>query len=404
MTQRVLILGAGFAGMWCALGAARLLDTAGKADRSIEIALIAPEPALHLRPRLHEAAPQGMKVDLAPLFGAVGIRYIQGRVERIMPDASSVEVIGGEGKPFAVSYDRLVLATGSRLYRPDLPGLREYAYAIDQLDEALALDRHLARLAELPDTHARNTVVVVGGGFTGVEIACELPGRLRQALGAAAAGFNVIVIEQAADIAPDLGPGPRPVIVKALRDLGVTWRVDTGVAAIDADGLTTSRGERIQAKTVIWTAGLRASALTNQFAAERDHLGRLHVAADLRVSGVDRVFAAGDVAFAPTDGHGHHALMSCQHAMTMGKFAGYNVAADLVGLPTIPYQQHRYVTCLDLGAWGAVLTEGWERKVKLVGSEAKAMKRTINTQIIYPPLPERAAALAAADLGTVVAS
>jgi NADH dehydrogenase len=55
------------------------------------------------------------------------------------------------------------------------------------------------------------------------------------------------------------------------------------------------------------------------------------------------------------------------------------------------------VTCLDLGGWGAVYTEGWDREVKIVGSDAKALKRMINTKVIYPPLPDRSAALAAAD-------
>ncbi|QCI69458.1 NAD(P)/FAD-dependent oxidoreductase [Phreatobacter stygius] len=398
MTQRILIVGAGFAGMWSALGAARLLDSQGKADGAIEIALIAPEPVLHVRPRLHEAGPAGMTAPLAALFEAAGIRYIQGRVERLYPETSSVEAVDAGGGRFTVAYDRLVLAAGSRLHRPDLPGLHEFAHSIDQLHEASALDAHLTRLAELPDTPARNTVVVVGGGFTGIEIAAELPARLRAALGATT-GINVIVVEQAADIGPDLGPGPRPAIVEALDALGIVRRVGTTVTAIDAEGLTTSTGDHIAARTVIWTAGLRASPLTSEIDGQKDHLGRLHVAADLRVPGHDTVFATGDVAFALTDDQGHHALMSCQHATTMGRIAGHNVAADLIGLPTRPYRQLRYVTCLDLGAWGAVFSEGWDRRVTLVGAEAKAIKRMINTQRIYPPAADRKVALAAADPG-----
>jgi NADH:quinone reductase (non-electrogenic) len=396
VSRRILIVGAGFAGVWSALGAARVLDKAGKMDGSIEIALIAPEPALHLRPRFHEPAPSGMSTPLLPLFEAVGVRYVQGRVERIRAQEHSVDATGADGSRFTLSYDQLVLASGSKLYRPEVPGLREHAHSIDQLDEASALDRHIEQLATLPATLARNTVVVVGGGFTGIEIATALPARLRAAWGNDAE-IDVRVLEQAEHIGPDLGPGPRPVIEKALRELGVTWRVGTAVTAIDADGLWTSTGERMEAKTVIWTAGLRASPLTEQIEAERDLLGRLHVTTDLRVRGIDDIFASGDVAFALTDDHGHHALMSCQHALTMGRYAGHNVAAALVGLPAMPYRQPQYVTCLDLGGWGAVYTEGWDREVKIVGSDAKALKRMINTKVIYPPLPDRSAALAAAD-------
>jgi NADH dehydrogenase len=81
----------------------------------------------------------------------------------------------------------------------------------------------------------------------------------------------------------------------------------------------------------------------------------------------------------------------------MGAFAGNNAAAELLGAPTRPYHQKAYVTCLDLGQAGALFTRGWERKVEMVGKAAKKAKREINTTWIYPPLAERAAALASAD-------
>ncbi|MDF3840605.1 NAD(P)/FAD-dependent oxidoreductase [Pseudomonas citronellolis] len=399
MQQRILVIGSGFAGMWAALGAARVLDQHGRSD--VEVTLVAPEPLLHLRPRLHEAAPHGMTTPLLPLFEAAGVRYVQGSVERIHTGERSVEAVNERGERFTLAYDRLVLTAGSRLFRPAIPGLAEHAFSIDQTDEASALDVHLARLADLPPSDARNTVVVAGGGFTGIEIACELPARVRRVLGEDAE-VRVVIVERSHVIGPDLGPGPRPQIEQALDELGVVRFLGAAVNAIDADGLSTTTGERIEAKTVIWTAGMQASPLTAQVPGERDALGRLHVTRDLRVKGVDAVFAAGDVALAQVDDAGNHALMSCQHAMNMGRSAGYNVAADLLGLPTQAYAQPVYVTCLDLGPWGAVYTEGWERQVKLQGAEAKALKRQINTQWIYPPLPSRKAALEAADPQRVV--
>jgi len=399
MQQRILVIGSGFAGMWAALGAARVLDQHGRSD--VEVALVAPEPLLHLRPRLHEAAPHAMTTPLLPLFEAAGVRYVQGSVERIHTGERNVEAVNERGERFILAYDRLVLTAGSRLFRPAIPGLAEHAFSIDQTDEASALDVHLARLADLPPSDARNTVVVAGGGFTGIEIACELPERVRRVLGEDAE-VRVVIVERSHVIGPDLGPGPRPQIEQALDELGVVRFLGAAVNAIDADGLSTTTGERIEAKTVIWTAGMQASPLTAQVPGERDALGRLHVTRDLRVKGVDAVFAAGDVALAQVDDAGNHALMSCQHAMNMGRSAGYNVAADLLGLPTQAYAQPVYVTCLDLGPWGAVYTEGWERQVKLQGAEAKALKRQINTQWIYPPLPSRKAAREAADPQRVV--
>ncbi len=169
------------------------------------------------------------------------------------------------------------------------------------------------------------------------------------------------------------------------------------MASVDENGLTTANGERIDAKTVIWTAGVRASALTQQIPAERDAFGRLHVDSHLRVKGVDTVFATGDVAYAATDDEGNHAAMSCQHATNLGRSAGHNVAADLLGLAPIPYSQPKYVTCLDLGPWGAVYTEGWERELKLVGADAKKVKGGINSEWIYSPSADRAHAPGTGD-------
>jgi NADH dehydrogenase len=395
-SKRILVVGAGFAGMWSALGAARLIDEEGQSADNVEVALIAPEPALHVRPRLHEASPLSMKAPLLPLFEATGIKFIQGHVQRIRAGDHAVDAITADGQRITIDYDKLVLASGSRLFRPDVPGLIDHAFSIDQIEEAALLEKHFVKLAGEPETYARNTVVVVGGGFTGLEIATELGHRMGAVLGGKLP-IEVVIVEQADTIGPDLGPGPRPVIEDAIRKLGIVCKLKVAVNSIDATGVVTSNGERIEARTVIWTAGMRANALTTQIDGERDRLGRLHATDELRVPGTEDIFAAGDVAFAATDDDGNHALMSCQHAMSMGRVAGHNVAADLIGRPLLPYRQPVYVTCLDLGSYGAVFTEGWNREIKMIGSEAKALKRTICEEWIYPPAANKEAAFAAAD-------
>lgn len=400
MSKRILVIGAGFAGMWSALASARLLDEVGRTD--IEIVLVAPEAELHVRPRLYEQNPGGMKAPLQEIFKAVGVRFVQGYVERIDVANQQVEVSStAETSPVVLGFDRLVLAAGSRLFKPQISGLDEHAFNVDQVASAATLEAHIETLATRPASIARNTVVVAGGGFTGIETAAEMPARLREVLGDDAQ-VNVIIVERASEIGPDLGAGPRPVIIQALTELGVKWKLGSGVAAVDAAGVTLESGERIEASTVIWTAGARASKLTAQVPAERDSFGRLHVDNYLKVRGLETVYATGDVAYAAVDDAGNYAMMSCQHAMNLGRSAGHNVAADLVGDEQIPYSQPKYVTCLDLGPWGAVYTEGWERVVKLVGAEAKALKTKINTEWIYPPSADRAEALASADPRRIV--
>ncbi|MEX9687608.1 hypothetical protein AB7Y06_00885 [Providencia rettgeri] len=81
--------------------------------------------------------------------------------------------------------------------------------------------------------------------------------------------------------------------------------------------------------------------------------------------------------------------MTCQHALSLGRVAGHNAAAELLGLPLHPYSQPKYVTCLDLGAWGALYTEGWQREIHYIKKEGKKIKQEINTKWIYPPELEK---------------
>jgi NADH dehydrogenase len=394
--MRLVIIGSGFAGMYAALSAARLRDLQGVSPEELEIELVAPQPTLVVRPRLYEPKPETLTAPLLPVLEEIDVRYVQGTAETIDTRASSVAIVTGGGERRTLPYDRLVLATGSRLFRPDIPGLTEHVFSVDQLDDAVALDRHLQALAGRPASASRDTVVVAGGGFTGIEAATEMPARLRAILGDKAA-IRVVIVDRNDAIAPDMGAGPRPVIENALRKVGVETRLGAGVASVDAGGATLTGGERIDSATVIWAAGMRAAPLTQQVPAERDNFGRLLVDRALRVPGVGGVFATGDAAKAACDDVGNYALMSCQHATRMGAFAGHNAAAELLGVPTIPYHQEAYVTCLDLGDAGALFTRGWDRQVEFVGAEAKKMKQEINTVWIYPPRAQRDAALASAE-------
>ncbi|MFZ5675883.1 MAG: NAD(P)/FAD-dependent oxidoreductase [Pseudomonadota bacterium] len=394
--MRLVIIGAGFAGMYAALSSARLRDIKGVAPGELEIMLVAPEPTLVVRPRLYEPRPETLTASLLDVFDAIDVTYLRGTAESVETERRSVIVATPEGGRRSVNYDRLVVATGSRLFRPNVPGLAEHAFSVDSLEDAVRLDRHLKSLADRPASDARNTVVVAGGGFTGLEAATEMPARLRDVLGKSAK-TRVIIADRNTAIAPDMGAGPRPVIEEALRKLGVETRLGAGVAALDETSVTLSNGERIETSTVVWAAGIRAAPLTAQIPGERDNFGRLVVDRELRVVGVPGVFATGDAAKALCDDDGNHALMSCQHAARMGAFAGNNAAAELLGETPAPYHQRAYVTCLDLGEAGALFTRGWDRKVEHVGADAKKIKHEINTVWIYPPKPVRAAALASAD-------
>lgn len=392
----ILIVGGGFAGVWSAASAVRQRQEAGVPQSELTVTLVAPGEDIVMRPRLYESAPGEKKVSLARILGPIGVEHVRASAREIDTTAREVVVEDGDGARDVRSYDRLVLATGSRLRRPTLPGA-EHLHDVDTLEAAVALDEHLHALPTAP-ADGRYTAVVVGSGFTGVEVATELVGRLRDVAEphGAVGEVRVVLLERADAIGPQLGPGPRPAIEDALARLGVEVRLQTTVTRVEPGAVQLDDGTSLAARTAIWTGGMAASPLTELVPAARDELGRLAVAPTLRVTGVEGVFAAGDTAAAPVE-DGHSSVQSCQHAHAMGKHAGRNAAAELLGLPLVDFAPDPYVTCLDLGEAGAVFTAGFDRAVQSTGAPAKDLKRMIN-RLIYPPTDDAARIVEAADI------
>jgi len=385
----VVVLGSGFAGLRSALGAARRLDELGAAHGDVQVTGVSSQPYHDIRVRNYESDLTQCRIPLRDVLGPAGVGHISADVTAIDPMSRTVKTSAGTHV-----YDRLVVALGSQVVKPDIPGLRDFGFDVDTYDGAMALQRHLETLAGGAHTPGASTVAVVGAGLTGIETACELPTRLSSLFPETAA--RVILVDHNPHVGSDMGSSARPVIEAALRTTGVQSRLGVSVSSVDEIGVTLSTGERLDASTVVWCAGMRANPLTADLGVARDRLGRVPVDDYLRVDGVPDVFAAGDVAVARMDDT-HLSVMSCQHGRPMGRFAGYNVISDLLGEPLLALRIPWYVTVLDLGPAGAVYTEGWDRQVISTGAEAKATKRTINCERIYPPLNgNRDAILAAA--------
>lgn len=366
--KNIVVIGGGFAGLWSALGAARRLDEENETD--IQVTLINRDEWHGIRVRLYEPDISDARVPLADVLGPAGVELVVGEVTGFDFDARQVR-LGDKTLP----YDRLVIAAGSQLTRPDIPGLAQHGFSIDVWDDADALDKHLKTLS------GNQTVLIIGGGLTGVELACEMPDRLR---GLGLTDGRVILADSLDRIGSNMGPHAVPVIEDALSELGVECRTGISITAIDANGVLLEDGSRIDAATVVWSAGMSANPIAAMAPVTHDKFGRIPVDCNMRVTDLDGVYAAGDIAAAPLDGN-HHTVMSCQHSRPMGRYAGYNVVGDLLGLDMLDMDINYYVTCLDLGPWGALYTEGWDRQVSASGLSVKKTKMTINRDRIYPP-------------------
>lgn len=396
-SREIVVLGGGFAGLWSAVGAARKLDELGIGSDEIRVTLINRDAFHSIRVRNYEADLSSVRVPLDEVLGPAGVRRIEAEVCELDLSRQTIALRSRAGDK-SLAYDRLVFALGSRLARPNLPGLAEYAFDVDTYGSAKKLAAHLSALPDRADSPGQFTVLVVGAGLTGLETATEMPARLREIATKQVGNHpeRVILADHQPHVGSDMGDSARPVIEAALAAVGVETRLGIQVVAIDEHGVTLDDDSRIDADTVIWCAGMKANPLTSLVPVERDHSGRLPVDEFLRVKGVAHVFAAGDSAWLPIDGT-RPSVMSCQHSRPMGRFAGHNVVCDLLDLPMLPLQIDWYVTVLDLGPWGAVYTEGWDRHVVATDDAAKKTKQEINRRRIYPPLGgDRAAILAAA--------
>jgi NADH:ubiquinone reductase (H+-translocating) len=382
--KRILVIGGGFAGLWSAASAARQLEQLGE---TAHITVVNLDPWHSIRVRNYENDLSDTRVDLASVLEPIG-------VELLIGDATSIDTLGQwvavnvDGKPRRLPYDKLILASGSHLLRPSTPGIARYTFDVDTYAAAMNLQQHIDRLPTAPDAPGRFTALLIGSGATGVELACELPARLRAA---AIASGESSALDQVRVILADRGPiiagrlgGGQPVIERACRELGIELMTDFALASVDDRGAVMADGSRVEASTVIWCAGMQANELTECVSAERDAQGRLKVDDCLRVIGVEHVFAAGDTAHALIDGE-RPSVMSCQHARPMGRFAGHNAVNELFGQPSQALNIDWYTNIIDLGPWGAVYTQGWDRVAVAQGMQAKNTKSVINRERIYPP-------------------
>lgn len=376
--KHIVVVGGGFAGLWAAIAAARQRRELNKCD-DVHITLINKTPYHDIRVRNYEADIESTRYKLAPILSLVGVKLICAMVNGVDAGSQLLQLTLEQGGSQTLCYDRLIVATGSQLDYPDIPGLNQYGFNIDTYDAAQRLSEKLKKLQGSAEA-AVPTIVVVGSGFTGLELACELVARTSRQNGVKA---RIVLLDRSA-IASTLGTGPNSVIVQALAELDIELMPGASVRSISANAIHLANGKSIQTSCVIWTTGMKASSLVSCITGDLDALGRASVDVFLKVAGNSTIFVAGDVACARVDDE-HDSMMSCQHARPMGRIAGYNAVADLYGLPLKQYQQPDYVTCLDLGPWGALFMRGWSRLIEKQGLEAKQVKRGINHQRICPP-------------------
>jgi NADH:ubiquinone reductase (H+-translocating) len=329
MQHRIIVLGAGYAG---ASAAGRLAKRLRRQD--VAITLVNDEPDFVERVRLHQlAVGQDLKPrPLGEMFAGTGVELKLAKVTGVDVDRRTVAVLAAHGAE-ELEYDSLVYALGSGWNEQGVPGTAEYAHQIASRPGALRLRERLAGL------DAGQSVVVVGGGLTGVEAATEIA-EARPDLDVALAARGGL-----GDWLSSRGQGH---LRKVFGHLGITVLEHTDVTAVEADRLATADGQSVPATVTVWTTGFAVHPIARATTLEVTGTGQIVVDATMRSRSHPDVYAVGDAAMAM--GPGDKPLrMSCASGMPMAWQAADSLAARLTGgkLPKTPL---RYVNqCISLG-------------------------------------------------------
>ena len=361
---RVVVVGGGFAG----LAAVRALSGA-----PVEVVVVDRHNHHVFQPLLYQVATAG----LSPADIAAPIRWIlrrQANVRVLLDDVVGVHPaerrleLAASG---ALTYDALVVATGVTHAYFGRDDWAAHAPGLKTLDDAVAIRRRVLvafEKAEREADPARQrellTVVVIGGGPTGVEMAGAIAEIARQALAdefdaVAPRTARVLLLEGGPTILPTYVDALRASARKALTSLGVEVRESTRVTEV-GDGVVRAGEETVVAGTIVWAAGVQASPIGRQLGAEVDRSGRVLVAADLSVPSHREIFVVGDL-MALAGAEGAPVPGVAQAAMQSGRRAATNLLARLQGRPTSPFIYRDLGNMATIGRARAVADLGWVR-------------------------------------------
>ena len=334
MQHRIVVLGAGYTG---ATAAGRLARRLRRED--VAITLVNAEPDFVERVRMHQLA---TGQDLAPrpfseMFRGTGVSLKQGKVTAVDVDRRTVTVAApdatGEATDEELEYDTLVYALGSGWNDQGVPGTAESAHEIASRPGALRLRERLAGLA------AGESVVVVGGGLTGIEAATEIA-EARPDLDVALAARGGL-----GDWLSEKGAGHLRTVFDRL---GITAHEHAAVTAVEAGHITTGDGTDIPAAVTVWTTGFAVHPIARATGLEVTGTGQIVVDRTMRSVSHPDVYVIGDAALAM--GPGDKPLrMSCASGVPTAWQAADAIAARLTGtkVPTVPVRY--FNQCISLG-------------------------------------------------------
>ena len=364
-TQRICILGGGFGGLYTAL---RLIQFPWESSKKPEIILIDQHDRFLYAPLLYELVTGELQTwEIAPpfeeLLANTDIRFCQGVVSRIDLNQQQVQLENGQ----AFSYHRLILAMGGETPIEIVPGAAEYAIPFRTVNDAYRLKEKLRVLEASERDKIR--IAVIGGGYSGVELACKLADRLPER-------GRIRLVERNEMI---LGTSPefnRESASKALSEKNIWIDLETEVESIEATQISLKYKEQVDTipvDIVLWTVGTKVAPIVKSLPLTKNQRQQIITNATLQVQDNEKIFAIGDLADCQ-DADGQKVPTTAQVAIQQSDYAAWNIWASLTGRPLLPFRYQALGEMMALGLDNATLTS---LDIKLDGQIANLVRRLV---------------------------
>lgn len=381
----ILVLGAGYGGLTTIVNLQKLINT-----HEAEIILVNKNDYHYETTWLHEVGAGTISPDKAryPISKVINdnVTFVIANVENIDVNTKKVETSAGE-----FTYDYLVIGLGFEGETFGIPGLKEHALSLTNINTARQVREHIEYqfaswiLDEVKDD-SKLTIVVGGAGFTGIEFLGELGNRIPELcreFDIPQEKVRLLCVEAAPTVLPGFDPELVDYAQEQLRKKGVEFSIGTPIVEATAEGVKIKKDEGntefIKAGTVVWAAGVRGNALIESSGIESNR-ARIAVHEDMRAPGFGDVFIVGDCAFLLNEETGRPYPPTAQIAMQQGAIIAKNIKHIMNDEPTEVFVYDDKGAVCSLGQEDAIGTAFGR---KFTGKPASALKKVVDDRALY---------------------
>ncbi len=365
MTKKVCILGGGFGGLYTAL---RLNELYWSSQEPPEITIIDKNDRFLFSPLLYELVTGELQSwEIAPpieeLLADTKIKFKQANITKIEIESKEIQC----EKEISYQYDQLVVALGGKTPVEIVPGASSHAITFRNLSDAYQLQEKL-RIEEKSNKE-KIRVAIVGGGYSGVELACKIADRLGER-------GRVRLIDRGENILKNSSQFNQEIATKTLESKRIWMDLQTEVESVEADQISLlykGKVDTIPVDIVLWTVGNQVLELIKTLPLKSNQNGQLKVNSTLQVIDHPEIFALGDAAEC-LDKSGQKVPTTAQAALQQADYCAWNIWASITGRPLLPFSYQNLGEMMTLGIDNATLVG---LGIKLAGIPASVARRLV---------------------------